>query len=162
VLGSQITFLALPLTAVLTLNATPVQMGLLRATHAGSSVAVGLFAGVLIDRFHRRPILIGTDLGFAAVAASVPIAAVLGLLSIEQLFAVQVISGILSISSDVAHMSFLPAIIDREQLVEGNSKLQGTASAASVAGPGIAGALVQAITAPIAMVFDAASFLLSA
>jgi MFS family permease len=162
VLGSQVTFLALPLTAVLTLNATPIQMGLLRATHAASAVAFGLFAGVLIDRLRRRPILIGTDLGFAAVAASVPIAAVLGLLSIEQLFAVQLVSGILSISSDVAHMSFLPAVIDREHLVEGNSKLQATASAASVAGPGIAGALVQAITAPMAMFFDAVSFVLSA
>ena len=89
VFGSQITALALPLTAVLTLQATPAQMGILRATHSASAVLAGLFAGVLADRIRRRPILIGTDLGFAVLAGSIPVAAFLGLLRIEQLYLVR-------------------------------------------------------------------------
>lgn len=161
-LGTQITSLALPLTAVLTLQATPTQMGLLRATHAGAAVMVGLFAGVLIDRLRRRPILIATDLGFAFLAGSIPLAAIFGVLRIEQLYLIQFLSGILSIFSDVAHMAFLPSLVRREQLIEGNSKLQTTTSAASVAGPGLAGVLVQLLTAPVAIIVDAFSFLISA
>ncbi|MGH9752130.1 MAG: MFS transporter [Blastocatellia bacterium] len=160
--GSQITALALPLTAVLTLQATPAQMGMLRATHSASAVMAGLFAGVLADRVRRRPILIGTDLGFAVLAGSIPVAAFLGLLRIEQLYLVQCFSGILAVLSDVTHMAFLPSLARRHQLVEANSKLQTTSSAASIAGPGLAGVLTQLITAPIAIIFDAISFLISA
>src|SRR5215510_14799632 len=150
--GSQITALALPLTAVLTL----------RATHSASSVLAGLFAGVLADRLRRRPILIGTDLGFAVLAGSIPVAAFLGLLRIEQLYLVQFFSGILAIFSDVTHLAFLPSLAQRHQLVEANSKLQTTSSAATIAGPGLAGVLTQLITAPIAIIFDAISFVISA
>jgi hypothetical protein len=86
VFGSQITALALPLTAVLTLRATSAQMGMLRATHSASAMLAALFAGVWADRLRRRPILIGTDLGFAVLAGSIPVAAFLGLLRIEQLY----------------------------------------------------------------------------
>src|SRR5215510_4046690 len=150
--GSQITALALPLTAVLTL----------RATHSASSVLAGLFAGVLADRLRRRPILIGTDLGFAVLAGSIPVAAFLGLLRIEQLYLVQFFSGVLAEFCVVTHMAFLPSLTERHQLVEANSKLQTTNSAASIAGPGLAGVLTQLITAPMAMIFDAISFLVSA
>jgi len=126
--GSQITALALPLTAVLTLQATPSQMGTLRATHSASAMLAGLFAGVWADRLRRRPILIGTDLGFAVLAGSIPVAAFLGLLRIEQLYLVQFFSGILAIFSDVTHMAFLPSLAQRHQLVEANSKLQTTNS----------------------------------
>lgn len=160
--GSQITALALPLTAVLNLQATPAQMGMLRATHSASAVMAGLFAGVWADRIRRRPILIGTDLGFAVLAGSIPVAAFLGLLRIEQLYLIQVFSGILAVFSDVTHMAFLPSLAQRHQLVEANSKLQTTGSAASIAGPGLAGVLTQLITAPIAIIFDAISFLISA
>jgi MFS family permease len=160
--GSQITALALPLTAVLTLQATPAQMGMLRATHSVSGMTAVLFAGVLADRLRRRPILIGTDLGFAALAGSIPVAAFLGLLRIEQLYLVQIFSGVLAEFSVVTHMAFLPSLTERHQLVEANSKLQTTNSAASVAGPGLAGVLTQLITAPMAMIFDAISFLISA
>jgi MFS family permease len=160
--GSQITALALPLTAVLNLQATPAQMGMLRATHSASAMLAGLFAGVWADRLRRRPILIGTDLGFAVLAASIPVAAFLGLLRIEQIYVVQFFSGVLAIFSDVTHMAFLPSLAQRHQLVEANSKLQTTSSAAAVAGPGLAGALTQLITAPMAMIFDAISFIVSA
>ena len=162
VFGSQITALALPLTAVLTLQATPAQMGTLRATHSASGVMAGLFAGVLADRLRRRPILIGTDLGFAVLAGSIPLAAFLGLLSIEQLYLVQFFSGVLAEFSVVTHMAFLPSLTERHQLVEANSRLQTTNSAASIAGPGLAGVLTQLITAPMAIIFDAISFLISA
>lgn len=162
VFGSQITALALPLSAVLTLQATPTQMGMLRATHSASSVMAGLFAGVLADRLRRRPILIGTDLGFAVLAGSIPVAAFLGLLRIEQLYLVQVFSGVLAEFSVVTHMAFLPSLAQRHQLVEANSKLATTNSAASIAGPGLAGVLTQLITAPMAIIFDAISFLISA
>jgi MFS family permease len=160
--GSQITALALPLTAVLTLQATPAQMGMLRATHSASAVMAGLFAGVFADRLRRRPILIGTDLGFAVLAGSIPVAAFLGMLRIEQLYLIQFFSGILAVSSEVTHLAFLPPLAERHQLVEANSKLQTTSSAASIAGPGLAGVLTQLITAPIAIIFDAISFLVSA
>ena len=122
----------------------------------------GLFAGVLADRIRRRPILIGTDLGFAVLAGSIPVAAFLGLLRIEQLYLVQFFSGVLAIFSDVTHFAFLPSLAQRHQLVEANSKLQTTSSAASIAGPGLAGVLTQLITAPMAIIFDAISFLVSA
>lgn len=160
--GTQITSLAIPLTAVLTLGATPAQMGLLRATHSAAALMVGLFAGVLVDRLRRRPILIGTDLGFVVLAGSIPLLAVFGLLRIEQLYLIQFLSGMLSIFSDIAHMAFLPSLVQREQLIEGNSKLQTTAAAASIAGPSLAGVLVQLLTAPIAIIVDAVSFLISA
>src|SRR5215813_11598172 len=102
--GSQITSLALPLTAVLNLQATPAQMGMLRATHSASAALAGLFAGVWADRIRRRPILIGTDLGFAVLAGSIPVFAILGILRIEHLYFVQFFSGVLSIFSDVTHM----------------------------------------------------------
>jgi MFS family permease len=122
----------------------------------------GLFAGVLADRIRRRPILIGTDLGFAVLAGSIPAAAFLGLLRIEQLYLIQFFSGILAVSSEVTHLAFLPSLAERHQLVEANSKLQTTSSAASIAGPGLAGVLTQLISAPIAIIFDAISFLISA
>jgi MFS family permease len=122
----------------------------------------GLFAGVFADRLRRRPILIGTDLGFAVLAGSIPVAAFLGMLRIEQFYLVQVFSGVLAVFSEVTHLAFLPSLAQRHQLVEANSKLQTTGSAASIAGPGLAGILTQLITAPIAIIIDAISFLVSA
>src|SRR5262245_48252031 len=159
--GSQITALALPLTAVLTLQAMPAQMGMLRATHSASAMLAGLFAGVWADRLRRRPILIGTDLGFAALAGSIPVAAFLGLLRLEQLYVVQFFSGVLAIFSDVTHMAFLPSLAQRHQLIEANSKLQTSSSAAAIAGPGLAGSLTQLLTAPMAIILDAIYFLMS-
>ena len=162
VFGSQITFLALPLTAVLVLDATPAQMGFLTAAEAIPSLLVGLFVGVWVDRYHRRPILIAADLGRAALLLVIPVAAILGVLRIEYLYIVAFLVGALELVFDVAHRSFLPSLVKREQLVEGNSKLEMSRSVAMIIGPGVAGGLVQLVTAPIAMAFDAISFLLSA
>ena len=160
--GSQITFLALPLTAVLVLNATPAQMGFLTAAWALPSLLVGLLVGVWVDHYRRRPILIAADLGRAASLITIPIAAALGVLRIEYLYIVVLLAGTFGLFFDVAHRSFLPSLVKREQLIEGNSKLEMSRSVAEIVGPGVAGGLVQLVTAPIAIAVDAISFLMSA
>ncbi|HZF11803.1 MAG TPA: MFS transporter [Thermoanaerobaculia bacterium] len=161
-LGSRITREGLPLTAVLVLHASTVQMGFLTALGGASVLVFGLIAGVWVDRLRRRPLLIATDLGRAAILASIPLAAVAGVLRMGQLYAVAALAGVLTVFFDVAYQSYLPALVEREQILEGNSKLALSASIAEIAGPGVTGVLVQAITAPIAILFDALSFLVSA
>ncbi|MDQ6787923.1 MAG: MFS transporter [Acidobacteriota bacterium] len=162
VFGSQMASLAYPLTAILVLQATTFQIGILQAAGTGSAAMVGLFAGVIVDRVKRKPLLIAADLGRALFALSIPLAAVFGFLRIEQLYLVSFFSGALSILADVAGMAFVPSLLEKKELVEGNSKLGATESAALIAGPSLSGALVQALTAPVAIVVDAISFLLSA
>ena len=159
--GSQITFLALPLTAVLMLNATPAEMGILGAVEFAPFLFLSLFAGVWVDRLPRRPILIVGDVGRAVLLGSIPFVAWMGWLSIYYLYAVAVCVGVLTVFFDVAYQSYLPSLVERDQLVEGNAKLEVSRSVAQVTGPGIAGVLVQAITAPGAILFDALSFVAS-
>jgi len=160
--GSQITLLALPLAAALTLDATPGEMGLLAAAGRLPSLLFGLFAGVWVDRYRRRPILIAANLGRAALIATIPLALALDVLRIELLYVVEFCTGTLTVVAGVAHVSYLPSLVSRENLVEANSKLQVSQSAAVAAGPGMAGTLVQVLTAPVAIVLDALSFLVSA
>lgn len=159
--GSQITLLALPLVAVLTLHASPTQMGILRVFQTAPALLLGLFIGVWIDRVRRRPILLGADIGRALVLSVIPLVAALGVLRMEVVYVVGFLVGILTICFDVAYMSFLPSLVRREQLVEGNSKLEVSFSIASIGGPSLAGVLVQVITAPVAIALDAVSFLIS-
>ena len=160
--GSQITLLALPLTAALALQATPGQMGILSAVEFAPFLLVGLFAGVWADRRRRRPILLWANLGRAVLLGSIPLAALFGLLRIEQLYAVGFGVGVLTVFFDIAYQAFLPTLVGRAQLVEGNSKLETSASLARIAGPGLAGGLVQLVTAPVAILLDSLSFLVSA
>lgn len=162
VFGSQITSVALPLTAVLTLGATPAQMGFLRATEYAPAIFIGLFAGVWVDRLRRRPILISSDLARAVLLGSVPLCALLGVLSMGYLYVVAFLVGTLTAFFDVAYFSYLPTLVGRERLVEGNSKLEASRSVAMIGGPGAGGVLVQVLTAPIAIALDALSFVLSA
>jgi MFS family permease len=161
-IGSQITLLALPLAATVELQASPGEMGLLRAVGVAPALLFGLVAGALIDRLRRRPILILCDLAQAVLIASIPVASFLGLLNIGQLYVVAFLAGVCAIFFDVAHMSLLPTLIPRERLIEGNSKLEMSRSFAKIVGPGLAGLLVQLLTASIALVMDALSFLGSA
>src|SRR5215468_835908 len=144
--GSQVTLLAVPLIAALTLQATPWQMGLLSAAGGVPILLVGLFAGVWVDR----------------VLLLIPLAAVAGLLRIEILYAVLLLTGALTVLFDVASMSMLPSLVASDRIVEANSKLQSTAAAAQVAGPGVGGVLVSLMTAPFALLADALSFLIAA
>jgi MFS family permease len=161
-MGSAFSGLAMALLAALTLGATPIQMGLLTAAGSAPSLLIGLFAGVWVDRYRRRPFLIAGDVGRALLLATIPIAALLGELSMVQLYAVSFLAGVLTVFFDVASQSYLPAIIDRRQLMEGNSKLGLSSSITAVAGPSLAGVVIQAITAPFAVVLDSLSFLASA
>ena len=160
--GSHITGVALPLTAVLTLSATPAQMGVLAALGSLPVLLIGLPAGAWVDRLRRRPVLIAADVGRALLLFSIPVAALLHALRIEQLYVVALLAGALTVFFDVANPAFLPAIVQAGQLVEGNSKLGASDSLAEIAGPTLAGGLVQWITAPLAIAVDAASFVVSA
>jgi MFS family permease len=159
--GTQISQLAIPLTAALALNATPADMGLLGAFQFAPFLLLSLFAGVWVDRTRRRPILIVADIGRALLLGSIPLAALLGVLRMEQLYVVGLLSGVLSVFFDVAYQSYLPVLVSRDHLVEGNSKLEVSRSVAQIAGPGVAGGLVQLITAPAAVVVDAVSYIAS-
>ena len=162
VFGSLVTRTALPFTAILVLHATPFEMGLLAAADIVAGLLVGLVAGVWVDRLRRRPILIGADLGRAALLASIPAAAFLGVLRLEQLYVVAFLAGVLTMFFDVAYLSYLPSLVRPEDLLEGNSKLSASASVAEVGAFGLAGWLVQLFTAPVAILIDAVSFLVSA
>lgn len=160
--GSEVTALALPLTAVLVLKAGAGEMGLLAASRNLPFLLVGLPAGVWVDRMRRRPILIASDLCSAVLLGSIPLAAALGYLRIEQLYLVSFLVGVVTVIASVAYQSFLPTLVKRENLVEGNSKLEVSSSVAGILGPGLGSTLVQFFTAPIAIVADSLSFLISA
>ena len=160
-IGSQISMLALPTVAILLLGATPFQVGLLAALETLAFPALGLFAGVYVDRLRRRPIMIACDLGRLLALVSVPIAFAFNVLTMEQLYAVALITGVGTVFFDVAYQSYLPALIQRGDLVEGNTKLQVTGSAAQMAGPALAGFLIQLFGPARAVAADAASFLVS-
>jgi MFS family permease len=160
--GSQITFLALPLTAAIVLGAKPFQMGLLSAFGSAPALLFGLLAGVWVDQHKRRPVLIAADLGRAIILAMVPLAALMGTLKLEVLYIVSFLAGSLGLLFNIAYRSYLPGLVGREQLIQANSRLELSNSVAEIIGPGIAGGLVQTIGAPIAIALDAISFLVSA
>jgi MFS family permease len=161
-LGSQVTLLAMPLVAVLALNATPFQMGILGMVQYIPWLLVGLVAGAWVDRMRRRPVMVAADLGRAVLLGFIPFAALAGILRMEYLYGIAFLVGVLNVFFDVAYTAFLPGMIPREKLLEGNSKLSVSASIAEIAGPGMAGGLVQWLTAPLAIAADAFSFLVSA
>lgn len=159
--GDQITLLAIPLTAVIVLKASAFEMGILAAVGAAPTALFSLPVGVWVDRLPRRPILIGSDLGRAAALATVPIAFLVGSLGMPQLYIVAFITGTLSVLFIVAYQAYLPALVGREHLVDANGKLNASGSLAQLAGPSVAGILVQLFTAPMPVVVDALSFLAS-
>lgn len=160
--GARITREGLPLAAVMTLEATPAQLGVLAALSMGPGLVVGLLAGGFVDRSRRRTILIGADLVRFVVLMTVPVAAWLGLLGIGQLYAVAALVGAATVFFDLADNAFLPSLVAREQLIEGNSKLGVTESTAEIGGPALAGLLFQWLTAPFAIAINAGTYLLSA
>ncbi len=160
--GSQVTLMALPLTAILLLQATPMQVGLLTAAGYLPFLVVGLPAGVWVDRMRRRPILIAADLGRTLLLLAIPAAYALDVLRLWMLYPIAFFTGILSLFFDVAHQSYLPSLVSREQLAEGNAKLEISFSGSQLFGPGLGGVLVQILTAPFAILADAISYLVSA
>jgi MFS family permease len=162
VFGTQITQLAVPLIAATVLQVTAFEFGLLNTIEMAPFILLSLPAGVWVDRLRRRPILIVGDLGRALAIGSIPVAFAFGLLSIWQLYLVGAIVGCFTVFFDVAYQSYLPSIVDRDQLVDGNAKLQITQSASGILGPGMAGVLIGVFRAPFAMTLDALSYLWSA
>ena len=160
--GTQVTRVALPLVALLALDAGPFELGLLSAAGMLGFLLFGLPAGVWVDRLRRKPILVTADLLRAVSLASIPIAALLDALTLAQLYAVAVIVSIGTAFFDVAHMSFLPSIVTKEQLPKSMGTLESVRSLSVLFGPGLGGWLVQVLTAPIAIVVDAVSYLVSA
>jgi MFS family permease len=160
--GSSITGIALPFVAITLLNAGPLEVAILNLADFLPFLLIGLLAGALVDRLPRRAVLIGSDLGRAALILTIPVAYLAGLLTLTQLIAVGFSVGVLTVFFDVAYQAYLPSLIGRKDLVEGNSKLEFSRSAASLLGPGLGGLLVEVLRAPVAMLVDAISFLASA
>jgi len=161
-LGSQVDDLAIGFVAILVLDASAFEVALLGTLAFLPFILFTLPAGVWVDRLRRRPILIAADVARAALLATIPLAYLLDVLTLPQLYVVVFLTGTCTVWFDVAYQSYLPSLVAREQIIEGNSKLEVSRSTAQVAGPGLAGALVQALTAPYAVLVDAISFLGSA
>ncbi|YCK35276.1 MFS transporter [Actinomadura sp. ATCC 39365] len=161
-IGNQVTTIAMPLLAILVLHASPAELGILGAAQFAPYLVFGLVAGVWVDRLRRRPLMIISEVLRAVCIGLVPLLAALDLLLIEHLYVIVFVFGTLGLFFDVAYQSYLPTLVGREELTEGNAKMTATATIAQVSGPGAAGVLVQIVTAPAAMIIDAASFLLSA
>jgi MFS family permease len=161
-LGSVVTRTAVPLVAVLVLAAGPLQMAFLVVSASLAVLLVGLFAGAWVDRLRRRPILIWSDAVRAVLLFSIPAAYLGGVLRIEQLYLVVFLEGCLGALFHAAYPAYVPSLIGVDRVVEGNSKLATSSSLAEIGGPGLAGGLVQAIGAPLAIFVDAISFLVSA
>lgn len=153
---------ALSLLAILVLDATPAEMGLLETLKAVPALMVGLFAGVCVDRQRRRPLLIGADIGRAVILGLVALVAMAGLAKMIHLYAAALVVGSLTVLFNLAYHAYVPGLVRREQLVEANSKLGATASLAEIASPGLGGLLVQILSAPFTLLLDGISYLVSA
>ena len=162
IFGSLISRIALPLVAILTLDAGPIEVAVLRGMDLAVALAVGLVAGAWVDRLRRRPVLIWADLGRAALLSVIPISFMLGTLALWQLLVVAALTAVLTTFFDAADNAYLPTIVERERLLEANSALAASGSVAEFAGFGISGILVQLLTGPITIVINAVTYLVSA
>jgi predicted MFS family arabinose efflux permease len=160
--GTQISSLAVPLVAVLTLDATPGEVGLLAALHTVAFLLVGLPAGAWLDRMCRRPVLVAADLFRAGLLATIPVAWALDMLTLHLLYAVVLLNSVATVFFDIAAASYLPHLVSRAGLVAANARLTTVESAGHVAGPAAGGWLVQVLGPPLAIAIDAASYLWSA
>jgi MFS family permease len=160
--GSQITAVALPVVAVVTLHATALELSVLSALRYLPFLLFGALAGVWIDRVRRRPLMLRTDVSRALLVGLVPILHLAGLLDMADLLLIVFALGVLRVLFDVSYQSFLPSVVSDEDLLAANTGLETMASASRLAGPGLAGILVGALTAPVAVLADAASFAASA
>ena len=161
-LGSVVTRTAVPLVAILVLGAGPWELAVLVIVQSLGILIVGLIAGAWVDRLRRRPLLIWDDLLRAALLLSIPVAYAFGTLRIEHLYLVVFLASCLGALFDAAYPAYVPTLIGRDRLIEGNSKLATSSSIAEIGGPSFAGGLVQLVSAPFAILVDAISFIVSA
>jgi MFS family permease len=160
--GTQVSQIAIPFIAAVVLNAPAGEVGLLTTVEFLPILLFTLPAGVWVDRFPKKRILVFGDLGRAVMLGSIPIAYALGALTIWQLYVVGFVNGLMTVFFDVADQSYLPTILERDELVEGNSKLQLSQSAAQILGQPVGGGFVALLSAPVAVLIDAVSYLASA
>lgn len=161
-LGTQVTVLALPITAVRMLHATPAQMGFLQASQFAPFLLVTLFAGVLVDRYRQRPILAVSNLGSALVIAAVPAFAAAGRLDMPVLYAIALLLGVMAVFLNLSFTSFLPTIVPADELVSANARLELSRNTAQTIGPAFGAWLLSIFPAPGALLFNALSFLCGA
>ncbi len=159
--GTHVTTLALQLLAVVTLHASATELGLLNASRWLPYLLFGLVAGVLVDRYRRLPVLVGADLGRAVLLGMIPLLTALDLLGMAGLIAIIACFGLLSLWYDAAHQSFLPQLVPPSRLIAANARLGQTAAVAQTTGPVLAGVLVRIVGAPLAILVDAVSYLVS-
>ncbi|AZQ35484.1 MFS transporter [Streptomyces cyaneochromogenes] len=160
-LGDRIVFLALPLVAIVALHADEFQVGLLTAMTSAGSLLVGLPAGAWVDRMRKRSVMIGADFMRACVLMTIPAAWWADLLTVGWLYVVALAHGTLTVFFDVAHVSYLPHLVGRDHLLEGNSKLSAVRSVTSISGPAMAGPLVGWVGAPVTLLVSSAGMALS-
>lgn len=161
-LGTAVSTVVLPLTAVTTLDASAFAVGALGAAPWFPWLLIGLPAGAWVDRLPYRRVLVTCDVARLVLIGSVPVAAAIGGLGLTQLYVVAFGTGVATVFFPVAYQAYLPTLVSRDDLVEGNAKLQGSQSVAAVSGPGLGGLLSQVTRAPYALAVDAASYMVSA
>lgn len=159
--GSQISVLALPLVAILTLDASAFAVAALTAIQLAPFLLVGIPAGVWVDRLRRRPILVATDVARGVSLLSIPVAYALDSLTLPQLYAIGLVNGVLSVFFTLAYQAYVPSLVRREHLVDANAKFEATETLARLSGPASAGGLVALLSAPVAVLADALSFFVS-
>lgn len=160
--GVQITTVAIPLIAALTLEASALEMGILTAVEFLPFLLISLFVGVWVDRKPKRPMMIGSDIMRAVVLIAIPIGILLDVLTMPILYVIAALVGINTVIFEIAHVSYLPTVVKNDELVEGNSKLEFSSSSATVVGQSIGGALIQVFSAPLSILFNVGTYLLSA
>ncbi|MFJ9842557.1 MFS transporter [Kitasatospora sp. NPDC101155] len=160
--GTQITFFVIPVLALTTLSASTGQLGFISAMETLPFLLVGLPAGALLDRWDRRRVMVTADIGRAVAIALLPIGYLVGLLNVPLLCAVGFVIGLFTVFFDIANQAFLPTVVAREQTPDGNSRLEFSRSTAELAGPSLGGLLMQVATAPLILVVNSVSYLLSA
>jgi predicted MFS family arabinose efflux permease len=160
--GTRITREGLPIAAVLTLGASPADVGLLSALSNGPALVVGLACGGYVDRTKRRGLMIAADLARAAVLAAIPVAALLHVLTLPLLYLAAALVGAASVLFEIADHAYLPGLVKREDLTRANASLSATESVAEIGGPALAGALFQVLVAPLAIAANAVTYLVSA
>jgi len=161
-LGAQVSGVAIPLLAVLTLHASPFELGLVTASSTLAFAVIGLPAGVWVDRWRRRPILIASDLARSVLLATIPLAAVFGVLTITQLVVVSLLLGIARVFFDVGYQSYIPSIVGRDRVLAGNSSMETLRASGQVVGPGLGGWLVAFVGAANVVLIQAVTFAVSA
>jgi MFS family permease len=161
-LGSEIGEIALPLLAILTLAATPAQLGVLRGSQFLPFLLATLPLGLVVDRCRRRRLMITADLGRFLLVGAIPVAAWIGFARMELLYVLAFLAGVLTVLFQLADFAFLPKVVREEQLVDANGRLSASQSAAEIGGKGVGGIIVQVFSAPVAVLVDAVSYLVSA